>query len=151
MASELIQHITDTPIMTKIADLEKMAIELPKNKLVEKIQAVTTELILLQFKMREHAVLDWYTKLNDRQKLLHLFFEENIDSMKLKANSDNWVVISDTWFESENIVKNIEKYNDHEIWVGFIDTSDNVEKATCEYHNDELDCMLFSPLFSINK
>jgi hypothetical protein len=151
MASELVHLISDTPILTKIADLEKMAIELPKNKLVEKIQAVTTELILLQFKMREHLILDWYTKLNDRQKLLHLFFEEKIDSIKRNAKSNNWVVISDCWFESDSIVENIDKYNDYDIWVGFIDTSDNVEKATCEYHNDELDGMLFIPLFSINK
>lgn len=152
MASELAKHVIDIPIMTKMATLKEMATHTPKESVVNKIQAVTTELVMLQYKLREYAVLEWYeNKLNDRQKELHNFFEKHIEPLKLKAQHDNWVVLSDHKFKVTPYITNTDQYSGNSIWYGFINNIKNVDNTTKEFNDTNLEGMLFVPLFSVNK
>lgn len=153
MANELSNYIVDVPIHTKIADIEKKMSELPKEKLVERIQATTTELVKLQYMMREYSVYEWYEKLGEKQKELHDFFENRASDIKNTVDKKyNWVVLSDREIESSVNIKDIKKYSkDDDIWIGFLTNSKKVEKAVKEFTELRLKGMLFVPLFSVSK
>jgi hypothetical protein len=153
MADALANYIVDVPIHTKINDIRQKVTDMPKEKLVERIQATTTELVKLQYMMREYSVLEWYEKLGDRQKDLHDFFEKHVGDIKAQAGSNyNWVVLSDKEFKSEKHIKEIKRFDeDIDVWVGFLTTSKKVEKATKDYSDLKLQGMLFTPLFSVSK
>lgn len=152
MADELVNYIIDTPIHTKIEDIRKKTVNMPKEKLVERIQATTTELVKLQYQMREYSVLEWYETLGTRQKKLHNFFEEHVDELKKQSDGNNWVVLCDKEFEPSKIIKGFKKFNDDtDVWIGFIPNAKKVEKVTKEYSKLRLEGMLYTPLFFVSK
>lgn len=152
MADKLANYIVDTPIYTKVDDIRKKTIDMPREKLIERIQATTTELVKLQYTMREYSILEWFDSLNDRQKALHMFFEQHAERFKKESNDKNWLVLSDHDFE---VVENITikgRFDDNtDIWYGFIDNASDVEAISEEYYEMKLDGMLYTPLFSISK
>lgn len=150
-SDQLATYIIDTPIHTKVSDIRKKRDTMSKEKLVERIQAVTTELVKLQYTMREYSVLDWYDKLGDRQKVLHDYFEHHVEEFKKMAQPKhyNWIVLSDREIEPYKHIKDIQKYND--FWIGFVSNIKHVEKATKEYSELRLNGMMFTPLFSDSK
>lgn len=152
-ADQLAAYIVDTPIHTKISDIRKKRDDMTKEKLVQRIQAVTTELVKLQYTMREYSVLEWYDKLGDRQKVLHDTFEHHVEEFKKMAQQGdqkfNWIVLSDREFVPTKHIKNYQTFND--IWIGFIANMKKVEKTTKEYSTQKLEGMMFTPLFSVSK
>lgn len=153
MANELTNYIVDTPVHTKIEDIKKKMSDLTIDKLVERIKATTSELVKLQYMMREYSVLQWYEKLGERQKKLHGVFENNVESIKaLVGEKYNWVVLSDTEIEVTEKIRNVSKFDDGgNVWIGFLETSNDVEEAIKTSVDDKLEGMLFTPIFSVSK
>lgn len=150
MTDKLVQHIVDAPIYTKISVIRKKLDDLPHEKLIERINAVTCELVKLQLQVREYAVLDWYDKLNPRQKAIHDFFEEHSQFFIDKAGTKyNWVVMSDKEFKGTRRVRDVKRFSDDvDMWYGY---SKKGEKAPDDFTDEQLEGMLFTPLFSVTK
>lgn len=152
MSEQLANYIVDVPIYTKIADIEKKVATMSKEKLIQRIQATTTELVKLQYLMREYSVLDWYYSIGDRQKVLHGFFEENIDVIKKGAGSlYNWVVLSDNELTQDDRIIGSTKFDkDTDVWIGYLTSDVEVQQVVDRFSSENVDVngILFTPLFS---
>ena len=60
--NNLVNKVVNEAIETPIAILKERIKETPKEQLVEKIQATTTELIKLQYNLREYSIVEWLRK-----------------------------------------------------------------------------------------
>lgn len=148
MSSTIVDDITKKPIQAKITDIRKNIESFPKEKLVERINKVTMELTMLQYRLREYATYEWYQKLNDLQKAMHDFYEEHYDEIKLFSRGNNWVVISDREITESSVLN---KRDMDGFWFAYIPTMENVKSLIKEYTDDELEHLLFSPIFDVTK
>ena len=92
--NQLVNKVVNEVIETPIAVLKERVKTTPREQVIEKIQAVTAELIKLQYTLREYSMVEWYDKeLDDRRKHLHDVYERNREFFKAGANGDNWLAI----------------------------------------------------------
>jgi hypothetical protein len=89
----VVNDVIETPIQTLIEKTKDVTMD----QLLERIHALTAELIKVQFEMREHAVVEWYQdELDDLRKHLHCVFERNRAFFKTGSRGQNWVSIMTT-------------------------------------------------------
>lgn len=95
--NELVNKIVRDVIETPIAVLKGKVKETPKSEVIEKFNAITAELLRLQYTLREYSIVEWYeNELDDRRKHLHDVFERNREFFKAGAGGDNWLAICNT-------------------------------------------------------
>lgn len=144
MSDKITQQLIDHPVATKIADIRKMAEKNSKESIIDRLKATSAELLLLQYRMRELSVLEWYDSLCDRQKKIHDFYEKHCDYFKKAAGNYNWVVLADYNIETMEMVE----YND--MWYCYVSDTKHVEKITEAMTADELNGVLCTPIISMS-
>jgi hypothetical protein len=151
--NNLVNKVVNEAIETPIAILKERIKETPKEQLVEKIQATTTELIKLQYNLREYSIVEWYeNELDDRRKHLHDVFERNREFFKAGANGDNWLAICNSTKTPAN-VKGFEEFNGTDAdnqgpyWFAYFKDPTSLNRVIDSMRKRDTNKLLCVPLF----
>lgn len=92
--SSIVNAVVNDTIDTPIAVLKERYKDVDPEDVVSMLNATISEMIKLQYKLRELSIIEWYDKLDDSRKHLHDVFERNREFFKAGAQSDNWLALS---------------------------------------------------------
>ena len=151
--NKLVNKVVNEVIETPIAVLKEKIKETPREEIVDRIQAMTSELIRLQYSLREYSIVDWYdNELDDCRKKLHDVFERNRDFFKSGANGDNWLALCGTSKKPVN-VKGFEEFlgtsgdNNGPYWFCYFKDAETLNKAIDMMRKRDTNKLLCVPLF----
>ena len=154
--NQLVNRVVNQVIETPIAVLQEKVKETPKEEIIERIQAVTAELIKLQYTLREYSIVEWYEKeLDERRKHLHDVFERNRDFFKAGADGDNWLAICNTAKAPVN-VKGFEKFLGTEAddqgpyWFAYFKDQEDLNKVIDDMRRRDTNKLLCVPIYKAN-
>mgnify|MGYP000509168170 CR=1 FL=1 len=149
MSEKITQQIIDCPVTTTIADIRKMMEKHSKESIVDRIKATTAELLLLQYRMREYAILEWYDSLSERQQKIHMFYEKHYEEFKKRAGNNNWVMLVDNIDTIENV--SVSKFDDNvDMWICYVHDNDAVETIAATIGDIKHEGVMFCPMFSVS-
>lgn len=93
--TELMEKLTRNTIDTPIDVIKERIAKTPRADVVKELNATYTQLMRLQYNLREYAIVEWFNTLDSRRQELHYLFEKNREFFKCKANGSNWLYLSD--------------------------------------------------------
>jgi hypothetical protein len=152
----LVNKIVNDVIETPIAELKKRVKETPREKLLERYQALAAEMLKLQYNLREYSIVDWYeNELDDRRKHLHDVFERNREFFKAGAGTDNWLALCNTAKPPAN-VKGFEKFDGQAVddqgpyYFAFFKDQVSLNKVIDDMRRRDTNKLLCVPIFKAN-
>lgn len=134
----------NSTIKTPIKELIEKCNKYPKDKLIHDINEHSKVMLLLQYKLREHSVVDWYKKLNVTRKTLHDTLDDNRDLIEVMSENKNWVVMSSIPLES------IQQKKLNSVFLSFYENADEMTDVIDSLNQEQLENVLAVPLFNIN-
>lgn len=147
----LMEKLTICAIETPIDILKDRIVKVPRQEIVDKLNALYSEIIKLQYCLREYAIVEWYNTLDDRRKRLHDIFEKNRDFFKQSSEGKNWLFLSD--INSKDLSTKIfdDKNSENEVYFTFFEDNETMKKALDNMRTSEVNKCLCTPLFNVNK
>ena len=151
--NQLVNKVVNDVIETPIAVLKERIKETSKDEIVQRIQAVTAELIRLQYSLREYSIVEWYDNgLDDRRKGLHDVFERNREFFKSGADGDNWLALCGTPKPPANI-KGFEEFLGREeddqgpYWFCYFKDAETLNRAIDKMRRRDTGKLLCVPIY----
>lgn len=142
---ELSKKIVSDAVETPVAVILERCKEVPREQVVEKIQALAHDLLRLQYTLREYSVAEWYEKeLDDERRQMHDVFEEGRDMFKKQSNGKNWLIMSSVPFPSD--VGHAKEYKEKYYFV-FAKTQNDVQEFLKRLPESFTNHILCVPLF----
>lgn len=149
--SNIVNKVVNEVIETPIAVLKEKVKDTTKEDILERIHAVTSELIRLQYSLREFSIVEWYdNELDDRRKHLHDVFEQKREFFKAGANGDNWLAITNADKAPANIngFEKLEKQDDQgPYYFAYFKDTDALNVALTKMRTRDKNKLLCVPLF----
>jgi hypothetical protein len=147
--ADLMRVLTENAIDTPINVLkEKIALE-PREEVETKLNAIYSEMIKLQYRLREYATVEWYDTLDDRRKKLHGVFEVNRDFFKTGSKGKNWLFLTDT--APKRITTETMTDGDVDYFFMFFEDTSAMEDTLAKMRTREVNKCLCVPLFKATK
>lgn len=146
--AELMEKLTVSAIETPIDVLKERVSETPRQEIVDRLNALYSEMIKLQYRLREYATVEWYDTLDDRRKHLHDVFEKNREFFKEGSGGKNWLFLSDV--KPKHLTT--ETLDDEgEVYFTFFNDNETMNKALDNMRTREVNKCLCTPLFNVEK
>jgi glutamine phosphoribosylpyrophosphate amidotransferase len=113
--TDIVNIVVNDTIETPIAVLQaRCAIE-SREVLTERLHASVSEVIKLQYQLREMSIVDWYEGQDPLRQHLHQVFERHREFFKAGSNGDNWLAIA---------TKQSKEYNGFEQFNGMVEDTE---------------------------
>jgi hypothetical protein len=143
--AKLMQTLTENTIDTPIDVLKERVATESREEIIKKLNAMYTEMVKLQYRLREYATVEWYDTLDDRRKSLHGVFEQNREFFKKGSGEKNWLFLSE--LKPEKIeVERMDSGDQVYYFAYMIDTA-SMEADLASMRTRELNKCLCVPLF----
>lgn len=125
--------LASAPVEAPIDVLLARCASMPKEDVIQQMQRASRELLVLQYRLREHALVEWFQSMDEDRKRLHRMFEDVRPELKRESNGRNWVILS-----LEQALPEQENLND--LWYAFDGDTDSMlaridavqDKVLCE-------------------
>lgn len=143
IVNAVVNDAIETPMSVLIERTEKCS----KDEILERYRATMSEMIKLQYRLREYSIVDWYkNELDDLRRNLHDVFEKNRDFFKAGSKGDNWLLLSNVNIERVN---ELEEFNDGEnvYYFAYFSTQDKVNECIDNMRKKDTYKVLCVPLF----
>lgn len=141
----LMETLTVNAIETPIDVLRERVADEPREEIVKKLNAMYTEMVKLQYRLREYATVEWYDSLDDRRKNLHDVFEQNRDFFKKGADKKNWLFLTD--IEPKHVKVEKIDHADKTYYFTFMEDTQSMEATIAKMRTREVNKCLCVPLF----
>lgn len=145
--AQLMQTLTVNAIETPIRVMKEKIASESRQEVVNKLNALYTEVIKLQYRLREYATVEWYDTLDERRRRLHDVFEENRDFFKDGSKGKNWLFLTDV--SPQRIKVDTMEHDGHEYFFAFFGETAQLETSLNGMRTREANKCLCVPLFHV--
>jgi hypothetical protein len=145
----LMEKLTVDTIETPIEVLKERIVVMPRQDVVDNLNALYSEMVKLQYRLREYAIVEWYDALDDRRKILHNIFEKNRDFFKNESGGKNWLFIADV--KPKSIHTEVVKDGNIDYYFTYFVDNDEMKVMLDKMRTREVNKCLCTPLFKVNK
>lgn len=147
--ANLMEKLTVQAIETPIEVLKERISDMPREDVVAKLNAMYSEMVKLQYRLREYATVEWYDTLDDRRKGLHNLFEKNREFFKGGSEGKNWLFISDV--KPKHLSTEVFTDDGPDYYFTFFADTDAMNKTLDKMRTREVNKCLCTPLFKVDQ